>query len=264
MPTSANTLSSADNKQGIQVIARCAAILRTLSKHPKGLSLAAIAEQVDLPRSTVQRIVNALQDEYFVELMGPGGGFRLGPAIGRLLYQAQADIITLARPYLEALCEQFHESSYLSSQVNDEVIGIDRVIAEQALRIVFPVGASAPLHSTAPGKALLASMDEPCALSLLPKPLTRVTDKTLSLPQLMEELSTIRETGIAFDCEEQLLGVCSFATPICTYLGTFAIGVVLPVSRLSNRRETICKALLECKENIEARIGCKINDTAPD
>ena len=92
MPTSANTLSSADNKQGIQVIARCAAILRTLSKHPKGLSLAAIAEQVDLPRSTVQRIVNALQDEYFVELMGPGGGFRLGPAIGPAAFEVGPEV----------------------------------------------------------------------------------------------------------------------------------------------------------------------------
>ena len=56
-------------KSGIQVvarsaatlitllIARSAAILRTLRAHPDGVNLGQIAANVDLPRSTVQRIV---------------------------------------------------------------------------------------------------------------------------------------------------------------------------------------------------------------
>src|SRR5690606_8018256 len=92
------TLACEDSRQGIQVIARAAAITRALSRSPQGLSLAAIAQEVNLPRSTVQRIVNALQDEYIVEPIGPGGGFRLGPAIGRLLYQTQTDIISVVHP----------------------------------------------------------------------------------------------------------------------------------------------------------------------
>ena len=41
--------------QGIQVIARAAAILRVLRDSQGGLSLGQISRQVDLPRSTVQR-----------------------------------------------------------------------------------------------------------------------------------------------------------------------------------------------------------------
>ena len=48
-------------KSGIQLIARSAAILRTLRDHPNGVSLGQIAANVDLPRSTVQRIIGALQ-----------------------------------------------------------------------------------------------------------------------------------------------------------------------------------------------------------
>src|SRR5690606_18148540 len=86
MAKNRKALAGDESKQGIQVIARAAAITRALSRSPQGLSLAAIAKEVNLPRSTVQRIVNALQDEYIVELIGSEGGFRLGPAIGRLLY----------------------------------------------------------------------------------------------------------------------------------------------------------------------------------
>jgi len=47
---------------GIRVIARAADILGALSKHTDGLTLGEIAQQVELPRSTVQRIVQALDE----------------------------------------------------------------------------------------------------------------------------------------------------------------------------------------------------------
>ena len=74
---------------GIQVIARAASIMRALGSHPHGLSLAAIAQLVGLPRSTVQRIINALEEEFLVEALGPAGGFRLGPALGQLIRRKQ-------------------------------------------------------------------------------------------------------------------------------------------------------------------------------
>lgn len=54
------------SKQGIQVITRAVNILRALEGRPEGLSLSAIAKEVALPRSTVQRIVGALSDEGFL------------------------------------------------------------------------------------------------------------------------------------------------------------------------------------------------------
>ena len=59
---------------GIQVIARAAAILRALGR--EGMSLGALAKQTGLPRSTVQRIVDALAAEDFVE--AGDAGVRLG------------------------------------------------------------------------------------------------------------------------------------------------------------------------------------------
>lgn len=69
--------SDAGKHSGIQVIARAAAVMRALGSNPQGLSLAAIAQIVDLPRSTVQRIITALEAEFLVEALGPVAVFAL-------------------------------------------------------------------------------------------------------------------------------------------------------------------------------------------
>ena len=62
--------AAAERQNGIQVIARAAAILRTLESNRDGMSLGEIAKQVGLARSTVQRIVNALAVEGLVSANG--------------------------------------------------------------------------------------------------------------------------------------------------------------------------------------------------
>lgn len=56
---------------GIQVIARAAELLRVLQAHPGGLSQAEIGERVGMARSTVSRILNALEDEGWWPRAGP-------------------------------------------------------------------------------------------------------------------------------------------------------------------------------------------------
>src|SRR5215467_15564733 len=91
------------DKSQVQVIARAAAILRALEDESLGLSLGQIAQRVNLARSTVQRIVAALQAEKLVIAATPNGRVRLGPAILRLAASVRSDFVTLARPLLERL-----------------------------------------------------------------------------------------------------------------------------------------------------------------
>ncbi|WKN24619.1 IclR family transcriptional regulator [Azotobacter vinelandii] len=243
---------------GIQVIARAAAIMRTLGEHPQGLSLAAIAQAVKLPRSTVQRIVCALEAEYLVEAMGPSGGFRLGVAVGQLVYQTQTDIISLVRPYLECLSNWLQESVSLSKQAGEKIQVIDRIVAERDLRVVFPIGVFAPMHSTSAGKVLLAGLDDAAVRDLLPDPLPQMTRNTRDLPALLAELAElaeIRETGFTFDHGECSEGISGGSVSLDTYLGRYAISVVLPTARAARRVEAIREALLACKRDIERAIG---------
>ena len=71
----------AAGKGGIQVIARAVGVLHKLREHPDGLSLGELAKLLKLPRSTIQRIVAALDDENLVISASPTRGVRLGPAL---------------------------------------------------------------------------------------------------------------------------------------------------------------------------------------
>jgi DNA-binding IclR family transcriptional regulator len=53
------------------------------------LSLAKIARRVELPRSTVHRIVTALEAESLVVPASPNGGYRLGPELARFAGQEE-------------------------------------------------------------------------------------------------------------------------------------------------------------------------------
>jgi len=240
---------------GIQVIARAAAVMRALGNNPQGLSLAAIAQIVELPRSTVQRIINALESEYLVETLGPSGGFRLGPALGQLISQTQTDIISLLRPHMLELSEQLQESVCLSALVGDKVYVLDRTIAERELRVVFPIGIKAPAYATAGGKAHLATLSEEGLRQLLPDPLPSLTPRTLDLAGLQAQLARIRAGAVAEDHGELIEGLSSFSVLLDTYQGSYSISVVVPTPRVASHGEALKQALLLCKQNVERGIG---------
>lgn len=76
--------------------------MRALSADPRGVSMAGIAAEVGLPRSTVQRIATALVTESLAEPAGAAGGVRLGPALGLPIYPTEADLVSVARPHLKS------------------------------------------------------------------------------------------------------------------------------------------------------------------
>lgn len=240
---------------GIQVIARAAEVMRALGKNPQGMSLAAIAQEVDLPRSTVQRIINALTEEMLVEHAGPGGGVRLGPALGQLIYQTQTDIISLTRPYLQELAEQLQESVCLSSLSGDRASIIDRLVAERELRVVFPIGIHAPAYATSAGKVLLSELPDAGIRELLPAELPKLTDKTLNMSQLLEQIDAARQEKVSVDIDECVEGISSCSVALDTYLGLFALAVVLPTARFHSQLEVVRQKLLQCKQEIERAIG---------
>ena len=138
------------------MIARAAAILRALEDEAAGLSLGQIAQRVNLARSTVQRIVAALEAEKFLIAASPNGRVRLGPTILRLAASARTDFVAVARPYLVQLSNELKETVDLAVVKKDHLVFIDQVIGSQRLRTVSAVGETFPLHCTANGKAYLA------------------------------------------------------------------------------------------------------------
>ncbi|WP_309051251.1 IclR family transcriptional regulator [Streptomyces sp.] len=242
---------------GIQVIARAAEALRLLQAAPSGLTQAEVVERIGLPKSTVHRILGALEAEGLVTVAGTRGRYRLGPEIPRMAASVRSAMIIDLRPYLEDLSRLLEETVDLSVLEDQQVVFVDQVVADRRLRAVSAVGTGFPLHCCAPGKALLATLPAAALEHAVPNRLTAETPHTLtSHPALRRELDDIPRTGVAFDREEHTLGICAAGVAIRTAAwGTAAISVPTPTQRFAGREQAITDALSQARDRIETDFG---------
>jgi IclR family transcriptional regulator, acetate operon repressor len=256
---SMNRLVTNDKSQ-VQVIARAATILRALEEENAGLSLGQIAQRVNLARSTVQRIVSALEIEKLVIAATPNGRVRLGPTILRLAASVRSDFLALARPFIVKLSEELHETVDLSTVKKDHLVFIDQVIGPQRLRTVSAVGETFPLYCTANGKAYLAQLDDTKIEALIGRSFEPRTPKTIMrLDTLLEELKAVRRNGVAYDREEHTLGVCAVGVALQDPLGNaVAISVPVPTQRFQDRQGLIAERLKETKRAMVAHMNSAI------
>jgi len=240
----------------VQVIARAAAILRALEDETAGLSLGQIAQRVGLARSTVQRIVAALEAEKFLIAASPNGRVRLGPTISRLAASARTDFVGVARPYLMQLSAELKETVDLSMVKKDHLVFIDQVIGSQRLRTVSAVGETFPLHCTANGKAYLAGLDDTAIARLIGTSYESRTPRTLTrFDDLLRELKSVRKSGVALDREEHTQGICAAGVVTRDPAGNFvAISVPVPAPRFYKHQRHIVARLRATKEALERRL----------
>ncbi len=250
-------ISAKNDKSQVQVIARAATILRALEDENAGLSLGQIAQRVNLARSTVQRIVAALETESLVIAATPNGRVRLGPAILRLAASVRSDFIAAARPFLERLSAELQETVDLAVVKKDHLVFIDQVIGPQRLRTVSAVGETFPLHCTANGKAYLAQLSEAGVEKLIGRTFEPRTPNTITrIEALIEELAKVRaNNGIAIDREEHSLGICAAGVSLRDPLGnSVAISVPVPSQRFVDQQATIVARLLATKRAMETNM----------
>ena len=247
----------ANDKNQVQVIARAASILRVLEDEPLGLSLGQIAQRVGLARSTVQRIVAALETEKLLIAASPMGRVRLGPTILRLAASVRSDFVAMARPFLIQLSGELRETVDLATMKRDHLVFIDQVIGPQRLRTVSAVGDSFPLYCTANGKAYLAQLDETAIEKLIGRSYEARTPNTLrTLSALLADLKLVRKSGVAFDREEHTIGVSAAGVALQDTLGnTVAISVPVPTSRFAAHQRQIAERLLATRDAIKRSLA---------
>ncbi len=237
-------------KAGIQVIARAATILRALKNQREGLSLGQIALRVGLPRSTVQRIVGALESERLVIAASPDGGIRLGPELQSLADAARIDIVDLARPYLLDLSRGTGETVDLAVLRGRELVFLDQIPGTQRLRAVSSIGEAFPLATTANGKACLALMSDDEVRSVC-RGDEKFAGADSAFASFMAEIRAIRRRGVAFDENEHTDGISAVGVAFADAGGGFyAISVPAPSARFSANRVQLVRAIKRARDQI--------------
>lgn len=239
------------DRSGIQVISRAASILRVLKDAQSGMSLGKIADQVGLPRSTVQRITSALAEENFVIADIQGGGLRLGPELSSLAGAAQYNIVEHCRLLLTELTQKTGETTDLAVMRGIGMVFLDQVPGIHRLTTVSKVGEVFPLTTTANGKACLALMDQDEAIKLIRNEWDR-NGVEQDLTQLLHQLEEVRRTGLAYDLDEHASGVSAIGFAFLDWAGDLhAISIPVPSTRFADQRQTIERALIDTSNNIQ-------------
>ena len=248
--TESNSGSGGD--QGIQVIARAATILRELKTASDGLSLGQIAKRVDLPRSTVQRIVNALISERFIVASASEGGLRLGPEIHSMAKAAKHDIVELIHPILVDLSQATGETVDLAELRDNTLVFIDQVEGSHRLRTVSAIGDEFPLTDTANGKAVLSVMTLEEAEHLIHSELDihseleQTENSTSGIDKIFLEIEQAHKLGYSLDLDEHTSGISAIGAAFTDHSGTYyAISVPVPSQRFVQCKDLLIEHLLD-------------------
>lgn len=227
--------------QGTQAVIRAIRLLKAFSPDHPELSLADLTEAGGLTKTTTHRLLTALESEGLVARNPSSSAYRLGPAVIALGSQAlmSSDLRAAVRPTLEELARQTGETTTLDVLVGDQILILDGVAGRHLVSAGVEIGTRWPIHVSAGGKAILATMKEEAAVRMLRNPLPRFTDATITHhTMLIQELNDAREQGFASTFEELEKDYVAVSAPFLGPLGEVegAITICGPSSRFNKRR----------------------------
>ncbi len=249
----------------VQSLDRAFDILELLSREQHGLKLTEIGKRLELHKSTVHRLLNALKQRGYIEKTSRGS-YRLGMEFIELasLYLNNLELKTEAQPIMRELSAATGNTSFLAILQENEVVYIDKMETHNSLRKYSIIGKRAPLHCTALGKSLLTGMTEEQIRKMYKSGgIKAFTDKTIvSLDTLLKEIERTRQRGWSLDDEEYEQGIRCIGAPIRDYRGEVIAAVSTSgyVSVITyDRIEEIAGHVTRASKDISLRMGYKID-----
>lgn len=183
-----------------QTLDRGLRVLELLAERRRPMWLEDIAEQLDLHRSIIYRMVRTLEEHQLVKRVSSGGGgsrYELGAGLAVLARQVAPALQTTVSGYLSEIAEDLKMTCFLAVRDHDDCITLSSVEPRDTLgTIAQRPGSRHPLTVGAPGAAILA--------------IGSYAER--ELPQAIE----VAEKGYAVSHGTVIPGVSSVAVPLTT------------------------------------------------
>src|SRR5580698_6013154 len=180
----------------IEALARGLDVIRVFRPHQPVMSLTAVAGAAGLARPTARRVLLTLEQLGYVRSVERG--FELTPRVLELgmSYVLSRNLWEVARPHMEGLVAQTHESSSIAQLDGSDIVYVARVAVPKIVALVVTIGTRFPAMQTSLGKVVLAAM-----------PLAEAE-------RVLAELRQVRARGWALTDEELAAGIRSVAAPL--------------------------------------------------
>lgn len=234
-------------------------VLQAVADAPGTATIAGLTRATTLPRPTVHRIAAALVAEGL--LTDEEGGLRLGPRLVSLAFQSWDGSLLrqAARDPLARLRDDLDETVHLAVPDHGEMVYIDKLESHRTVRMASRIGTRVALHTSAVGKAWLATLPEPeldALLGRLALP-ARTPHSLTDRGALRRAIAETRMRGHSLDLQENELDICCYGMALhgarSRVLG--CISVSLPRYRFETLPpETVLRAMTACAEGV-ARVA---------
>ena len=228
------------------------------SERPRGIT--ELAEQLQLTKSNVHRLLQTLASRGYLRRSGEDGRYELSLRLWELgsLVLAKLDLKHVAHAHLETLADLTRETVHLSVLDQRDVIYIDKIESPEPVRAYSSLGGRAPAYCVATGKALLAFASDDLihsvGASLIPYTSRTIRTETA----LRQALAQIRHDGFATNAGEWRESVCGLAAPIRDARGAViaAVGISGPADRLKPKRlKSLAPAVVATAGSISNDLG---------
>lgn len=252
-----------DKATGTQLLDRAVAILNHLGEVGRGgARVSDIAETFGLNMSTAHRIIAGLERHRYVEKDPTSKRYRLGLALFALGAKA-ADTTGLRRvshPALMRIASQTGDTVFLMARNGFNVVCVDRQEGTYMIdSLTGSVGGQIPMGVGPASQVILAHMPEREAEVVLEANASQYHRfNGLSVAEIRQSLTTIREQRFAADHGHLVEGISALAVPIIPVSGDVAgsIAINMTSARLGADRQSALLAMLrEEVRQIEQLVG---------
>lgn len=225
------------------------------------MGVSEIADKLELARPTVHGLLQTLQAHGFVEQ--PRGSDKYQPSVALLQlgfsYLDVNELRARSLAHADHLAHQAGAAVRVGVMHADGVVVVHHVFRPDSTLQILEVGAHMPAYASALGKAILAFEDKDTVDDVLAADITPLTSRTLSRADLRKQLTEARESGVAFERDEAILGESSIASAIFDHTGEplGAIGVVGETDRIGEQPapRPIVSAVMEAARGISRELG---------
>lgn len=225
------------NYDTITMVDRAVLILQEIFSADEYVGVSEIAQNLDLPKATVYRILNTFYQRNFVEKNPETDKYKLGMAFIQYAEKVKSklNIKTISQPFMEKLSRDVGETVNLGINQDNNVLNIYSVEGETSTLVskLIPVS---PLYCASTGKIFLSEMrDEEIKNYFNSYEIQKRTINTITkYEDFNKERQQILKEKVAFDNEEYEYGLTCIAYPITNIKGKTiaALSVSGPTSRL--------------------------------
>ena len=253
---------SSNSKYHVPNLERALRILELLSENPAGLTITQVTDILKVSRNSIFRITSTLLDAQYITRDESTKVFQLTQKLLTMGYTSigEQTLIEKALSHMRNLRDLFGETVPLGILHGNEGLVIEEVSGTHSFRFVLEPGRKFQLHTSAPGKALIAFLPEEEREKIIKKiQYHKYNERTIdTADEYRRRLEEVRDKGYSIDNAEEIEGMHCVGAPIFNRQGypIAAIWITGPSIRLeTSKLDKIGTQVKNCADNISRNLG---------